>query len=207
MLSEVRIQTNDLVMPDGLIAPPRAGKSCELFTSDAHGRYQDAVRRGNTYLASNQAGIAAGAGIATASKNWNLFNAAGSGKILVLLELNIAITALPGAQVGAIFGVVTLPTQAAPSTNTAETVRNALIGGQSGNVGAVFNTTTLATSPVIVRSIAHWQWATAAGFAGAMFKDEVAGAIALMPGACFAIQATAAVTMQISGTWEEIPLT
>jgi hypothetical protein len=206
MINELRAQTTDLVVPDWTITQARCGKTGAQMVQDAHASYQDAVRRGNVFFAANQAGIACGAGIATASKNWNLYNPAGSGKIAVLWELNVALTVAPVAEVGAIFGVITLPTQTAPATNTAETVRNALIGSGNANVCAVYNTSTLATSPVIARIIAHWQWVSAAGFMGAMFKDEVKGAVCLMPGSVFAVQATAAATMQISGTWEEIPI-
>ena len=207
MLAETKVGPR--VAADGAILETRSEKSGAIVTADAHGRYQEAVLRGNVFFACNQAGIATGAGLATAAKNMTLYNPLGSGKNLVLLEITAAITVAPAAYPGSIMLAANLPTPtvpAAPATATAETVQNALLGSASG-AAKVYNTCTLAAAPVAIRNFASAAWITTGTTTSmGVVKDEVAGAIILPPGCYVSIMATAAVTLQCSMTWEEVPV-
>ncbi len=203
MLAETKVGPR--YAADGTTLELRSGRSGEGVVADAHGRYQEAASRGNVYFACNQAGIAIPVGLTTAAKNFTLYNPAGSGKNLVLLEITFAMTVQPSASPGAVMLVGNLTaTQAAPATKTAETVRNALLGGPAG-VGLVYNTTTLAATPVALRNICSIAWVTATvPTTISAVKDEVAGAIIIPPGIYVSVAATAACTAQFSMTWEEI---
>lgn len=190
----------------GTAAPFRADTTGAQIVSDGHARYQEAALRGNLYFASNQAGIALPAGLTTAAKNMTLYNPLGSGKNLVLVDICMGVTAAMAAFSGvvALVGNVSA-SQAAPSTATAETVRNAYLGGGSG-VGIVYNTCTLAATPVYLRSCFSLYWVTTGAVAtSAILKDEVAGAIIIPPGVYVSMASTAAATVQFSMTWEELP--
>ncbi len=199
MLSEGRV--GPAFLADGTQNELRLGKDSGLVVMDGHGRYQEAAVRGNLYFACNQAGIATPVGLATASKNFTLYNPYGSGKNLVLVD--ILVQSQTNAASGGLYLVGNLtPTQVAPATNTAETVRNCLLGGGSG-VGLVYNTTTLPATPVIIRPLPGLVFTTSGMLLG-YARDEVAGSIILQPGIFISIQGSAAFTLVCSMTWEEV---
>ncbi len=199
MLAETKVGPR--VVADGAQIETRSERSGCVVTADGHGRYQEAVLRGNVFFAANQAGIATPVGLATASKNFTLYNPFGSGKNLVLLD--ITIQSQSNAASGGLYLVGNLnPTQVAPATNTTETVRNALLGGPSG-AGLVYNTTTLPATPVIIRLLPGLVFTTS-GMLLAYARDEVAGSIIIPPGIFISVQGSAAFTILCSMTWEEV---
>lgn len=183
----------------------RQGSDGELIVGDGHGRYYEACRQGNLYLASNQAGVAAPAGLTTASLNFTLHNPLGSGVNLVLLNISGQATLDPAAD--AAVWLVANPTlnQVAPATVTALTVRNALLGNAAGK-GLAYSTATLAAAPVVIRPLAGVPWATAAGFAQVYINDDVAGSIIIPPSIYVSIQASAAITLAAAMIWEEVAI-
>src|SRR5438128_3748285 len=125
MLSELVVGPRTL--SDGAPFVQRGDRTGATMCADAHGRYMEAALRGNLYFAANQAGIATPVGLATASKNYTLYNPAGSGRNLVVLD--IVVHSQTNAASGGLYLVGNLTaTQAAPASVTAETVRNALLG-------------------------------------------------------------------------------
>lgn len=207
MLAQITTQTQGRIGPvagsDSGVQTVRLAKTGESVTSDAHGRYYEAAIRGTLFFASNQAGIATPVGLTTASKNFTLYNPAGSGKNLVLLDITVQATADPAADT-AIWLVGNLTaTQAAPATNTAETVRNGLLGGAAG-VGLVYNTTTLASTPVILRALPGVFFASGVGSGQIYARDEVAGSIIIPPGVYVSVQGLTAITLVCSMAWEEV---
>jgi hypothetical protein len=186
----------------------RQGRTAEMIASELQGRYYENVYRGNTYFACNQAAIVSSVGLSTASKVMTLYNPLGSGKNLVLLEVILSMTTLPVISTTVatnVFLAGNLNTaQAAPASVTAETVRNAFLGGGAGS-GLVYNTCTLAATPVAIRPLASVDVLTAVGYASLVCKDEVAGALVLQPGVYVSIQASAAtLALQASMTWAEV---
>jgi hypothetical protein len=203
-------QVGQQFLGDGAQATMRQGRTAEQIITELQGRYYENVYRGNTFFACNQAAIVATAGLSTAAKVMTLYNPAGSGKNLVLLEILLSMTTLPVVSTTVATNVFLAgnvnPLQAAPSSVTAETVRNALLGGASG-VGLVYNTCTLAATPVAIRPLASVDVLTTVGYAALVCKDEVAGALVIPPGIYVSIQASAAtLALQCSVTWAEVLL-
>ncbi len=95
MLNEGRVQTTDLVVSDGVTIAQRLGKTGETFVADAHGKYYDAVRRGNCYIgASKSFTVTATTDISpipatTGRSLLGVFNPTSSGKNLFILKIGV----------------------------------------------------------------------------------------------------------------------
>jgi hypothetical protein len=179
----------------------RQGRYGEIITSDGFGRYHEPTFRGQIYSASNQAGIASAAGLATASTVFTLYNPANSNTLISLVDISWAVTAAPAAAT-VIWLVGNLnPSQAAPATTTALTVINNNLALVSG-VAKAYTTATLAAAPTVLRILG--QIDAASNNTAGIFKDEIAGAIILSPGTYISVQALTATTIMASMTWQEI---
>ncbi len=204
------IQIGPQIVGDGAITQMRGGRTAEGILSELNGRYYEQGYRGNAYFACNQSAIVPTAGLSTAGKVMTLHNPVGSGKNLVLLEILLSMTTLPAISTTTATNIFLAgnltASQAAPTSTTAETVQNCLLGGASG-VGKVYNTATLAATPVAIRPLATVDVLTAVGFASFVCKDEVAGALIIQPGIYVSIQASAAtVALQCAMTWAELAI-
>src|SRR5882762_2101705 len=87
---------------DNTPAPLRGTKDGATAIQDAHGKYQEAVYRGNVFVAANNAGSAIPVTLAAASTGLILTNPPTSGKNLVLLECIVAPTAFLSSQLSAV---------------------------------------------------------------------------------------------------------
>lgn len=192
-------------LSDGAIAQPRLSKDGSFVLLHGHARYQEAALRGNLYFASNQAGIAATAGLSATSTIFTLYNPASSGVNLVLAEVIAHATVDPAADAAVWLVANVTAAQAAPTSTASLVVRNSLIGVGAGK-GIAYSTATLAAAPVVIRPLLTGAWGTAVGFANLYVKDEVAGAIIVPPGIYISVQASAVITVAASMTWEEVPL-
>jgi hypothetical protein len=194
----------EIVAADGTgVGDPRYDRVTAQVVTDAHGRYAEAVARGRVFLASTQAGAAAGAGLSATVATISLTNPPGSGRRLDLLIAIAAATAAPAAAAAAFLAAfIPGPTTAITHT-TPLTVRAALLGGPSvGPVGLADAAATLPAAPVIVCGLGGWS--TGVGFDVGVF--DVAGAVSVYPGSVITTQATAAVTAIWGYVWEEVPL-
>lgn len=183
----------------------RVTSTSELAVSDAHGRYQEAVLQGGVFVGGNPAAQALSLNVA-ASTGLILTNPLGSGKLLVILEVCIAIASLPAGQAAFILAVNNNPAAVAVVHTTPIVPKNALIGGAAG-AGLLDSSATLPVAPTVVRAIGGGPAATVAASTSwpAMIKDEIAGAIILKEGTSIALQAlTTAISVVASITWEEI---
>lgn len=163
-------------------------------------RHYEMAKRGNLYFAANQAAIASPAGLATASLNLTLYNPAGSGVDLVLLEILAQASAAPAA--GSMVWLVgnLTATQAAPATATALAIRNAYLGGAAGK-GLVYSTATLAAAPVVLFPLASVLAVSANPFW--FLRYNVDGQVIVPPGIYISIQASTVVSLQCGMLWEE----
>lgn len=185
----------------------RSSRQGDLVVTDAHGRYYEGVFRGQTFLAANNATVALSVLSATCT-GLSLTNPAGSGKILSLLNITGAIgTVAIVAENSVCLAANVNPVAAAVTHGTAATVRPALLGASNTAVGLVDTASTLPVAPVAIRQLVGWNWVTGgSGTNQINFDDDVAGAVALLPGTAVSIQAvTAAVNGVFSFTWEELP--
>lgn len=195
-----------VTLADGSPAQPRLGRTREVITSDAHGRYYEAVLRGNVYCACNQAGAAL-TNLASVATGFILFNPVNSGINLVLLEIAFlqTSTAAAAANAAVLLGANVNPSLGAPSSVTALVIRNSLLGNNKAGVGLAYNAATIGAAPVAIRAI--WQpsvSATATVGIPPFVKDEVAGAVIVGPGCCISMAALTALSGITSMTWEEV---
>ena len=189
------------------------GEYSDVLVSELQARYYENVYRGNVFFAANQALITTAAGLTSSqSTGFILYNPAGSGKNLVILE--ILTQAVIGTAAGANFllwlAACLSPTQAAPATIASTlTVNSALLGTGAAAVAKAYAQATLPTTPVVVRNLGAIQSiSNAAGnpVFPSWFKDEVAGALIVPPGIMVATQTSAALSISNSMTWAELPI-
>ena len=202
---------------DGAQQPPRLGHSTELVTQDCHGRYHEAVYRGNVFTTSTTA-----AGIALVAANASplalntgipvlgLYNPPASGKNLSILKCKLAtVSGTPGG--GFVWNVnANQASNALVSTFTATQLNNMTFAA-IGSVAKNLVNTAMTASTVIctmLRPIGG-PAAIAAGAGIYSLEEETAGEILVVPGnflgiACVAVGTTHVVSASI--TWEEIPV-
>lgn len=201
----VEIQAGPRFVADGSENKMRGGRTGEIITSDAHGRYHEAVSRGNVWVAANTAAQATSTSSATAT-GLILTNPAGSNRLLSILDITVGVGAAVAAafEVG-LFANVASQTQAAVVQTTPITPRNALIGsGQIGS-GLAASAATLPAAPTHIRTLLASGWVTATAQSIEVIKDEVAGAICLLPNTAVSIQSVVGTQSIIASiTWEEI---
>lgn len=179
--------------------------SWALRTAQAHGRYQEAVYRGNCYTAANQAAGALSLLSSTAT-GFILTNPLASGKGLAVLDICVALATAPA-------GAATICLSLGPYSATAVTqttalvVRNLLMTGATGSaVGLAASAATLPATPVVIRALGGGPVA-ASSISPAFIRDEIAGQIILLPGCSLNVHSlTTAISAVISIAWEEIPI-
>jgi hypothetical protein len=198
---------------DGAIPPgaPRYGKTGESIVSAAHGKYFEAVHRGNVYTGSTAGtGQAPGTAIGTTAAI-SLWNPLGSGKRLKLMKTSVGYNSgTLGA--GAIFYCLnTSPTATLPTGGTAITPTNCDAGAANNSVAKLGFGTTLAAAPTAVRPFASL-FAELASTANAMQQlvDDNDGEYVIEPGCGISLQAVAAAgtgpKLDFGFTWEEVAI-
>ena len=194
------------------------GEYQETLVTELHARYYQNVYRGNVFNATNGSAIATAGGFTTGTQTpFTLYNPAGSGKNLVILEI-ISTLALPAAPTGATYqlwlGACLTPTQAAPglSTATALTIHNALLGFGTNALALAYSAVATPSVPVPVRNLGAVQMLTntSAGTYGIVntmwFKDETAGALIVAPGVLVTLGTSTACSAIATMTWAELPV-
>src|SRR5436853_4378461 len=186
---------------DNTPAPLRGTRDGATATQEAHAKYQEAVYRGNVFVASNNAGSAIPTALAAACTGLILTNPPTSGKNLVLLECAVASTAPAIGQVSTIVLAYTGSLGTNVVHTTPLTITNALLGSPIKSVALADSSATLPSVPYVVRAITSMTGSAQSA------KDLIDGALILAPGSAIATfsltVATTAVTHMI---WEEIPL-
>lgn len=183
-------------------APARGDSFGNLAVQQASGQYRDAVLRGTVFGAANQTSKTIGTTLTATMVTFALYNPTTSGKNLVVLDwawTPISVTVTAGSAVIAI-NPDTL--QAAPATNTAETIRNMLLGSAVTSAAAVYNTSTIAAAPVALIGLGFAQ--TGVGIESAL-RVPVQGALILGPNT---VASSQGVTISLLGLgsaiWEEV---
>lgn len=192
------------VAADGAATVGRATKDSSFGMQDTHARYQEAVYRGNVFNACNQAAVTFGVGLSATVATFSLYNPAGSGKLLVLWSIQMAFSAAPAAATVLYLAAQTDLTKAAPTGLTLLTNNNAMLGAGASSVGKAMSAATLAAAPVAVRTMGSI--VAASSITPPIINDEIAGQIIIPQNGIVVLQATAACSGFISGTWEEIPV-
>lgn len=189
----------------------RQGRDAALVAHLAGAKYYDLVSRGVVYLGQTAvAGVAPGTALGTTAA-FSLYNPAGSGKVLVVLQGSMGyVSGTLGAGVVTWAANTTTAQLASDPSGTAIPARNALIGGPANNVGLPLTTVTLAAAPTPVRPFCSLG-ASLASTAVQPWQvvDDVDGALIVKPGKVLSLHATAAAgstPLVVFGCmWAELP--
>lgn len=193
----------------GAFKPFTSSISGAQRTSDAHGRFLNAVLENRVYALST-AGAAATAytGGAAGTPLLAIHNPANSGKYLALLAVGIA--SRVAASAAGTFGLnlwsgpSVLPT----GTTTPPTNVLSLAASGSGARGFVNTALTSSTALALALPLASYYWATAAGAIIAPSFFDIGGLLVAAPGNQIALGGTAALTSatyDVAMYWEEMP--
>lgn len=189
-------------LSDGAHSPIRLDESGSTATVNSHSFHEHMVLDGRTYVGSNLGGtpVTTQAGLSATTPALTLYNPVGSGVYLVLVGVNINITASPAAAAGLMLAYNS-PTEVAPTATTQANVTSAIIGKSGAPAGQCYRICTLPSAPLFFRAIGGTTGASAIG--GVVLKDHIDGEIIISPGVAISIQATSAATIIASVTWEE----
>jgi len=158
----------------------------------------------SVYCASTQAGVATSVALSTTQTGFTLTNPAGSGKNLVVLEINIAQSVAPAAAGVFVAAANVNPVATAVTQGTPLTVRSAKLGETGTGAGLAASAVTLPAAPVVVRPIGGGALATG-GIQSNFISDKVNGALVIEEGCALSINTiTTAVTAIIGMTWREV---
>jgi hypothetical protein len=199
----------------------REGKTGEQVVTQAHGKYYEAVSRGNVYAAVNLTARSPGTALG-ATPPITLYNPVASGKRLAILHVAFGQAATGTLGTGGLFHTVyTIKGPVASQSGTAPVVGsgavitpvNCLVGTANASVAQAFELGTLNANPAVFGLFANLS-EVAGGTVGdnsdRVFED-VDGAITLAPGAGWALEAIMAAGSSPLGwysvVWEEIPVT
>ena len=179
------------------------------LVADSAARYYNMVKRGNVFFAANS-GTATISLAGTAMTGLTVHNPAGSGKNIVLLEVCIAIGAIPAAASLLVLGQAAVPASTAVTHTSALSIYNALVTGAASST-SVAKADASSTTPSLVVCRVFGGGTPAASNTITMppfIKDEVAGALVFAPGTVFGIATitTALLTSMVSFTWAEEPI-
>lgn len=174
----------------------------------AHGRFQEAVYRGNVWFAANQAGAAL-SNLSATCTGFALSNPAGSGKLLSVLQIGIVqtSTAATTANAGVQLAANVNPVAAAVVHTTPLTVRNAMLGNSGTSVGLADSAATLPAAPVAIMNL--WQpsvSATATTGIPGLILVPVEGLVIVGQGCAVSLSALSALSVAAHMYWEEIPV-
>jgi hypothetical protein len=195
---------------DGQIQPIRLGRKGALVTQDAHGRYQEAIMRGNVYFLSiANAGPTAYTGGAAGTPLIGLKNPVNSGKALVLLALSLTIYTSAGTAGLGGFAFY-YGSNTAVSTGTKTNPTNALTMLATGSVAYGFVNTAMtgSTALTFLMAVATYYWATAGGAVLQSGFIDLGGIVVVAPSneVAFGLQVLpASTTVSCTLLWEEIP--
>lgn len=201
----VGTQTNS----DGTTKTFRMGKGGHQLANLGNGKYYELVRDGVVFIGQTAVtGVAPGTAIGTTAAA-ALYNPAGSGKLVVLLQTSLGyVSGTLGA--GLISYCVNTNLVAAAVTGTAMAHRNALVGATASAAASALTTATLPAAPQPVRTLCSLG-ASLASTAVQPWQvlDDVDGALILKPGATVSLQGTTAAgstpLVCISWMWAELP--
>lgn len=175
--------------PDGQPGLIGVERNQSLMVSEIHGKYGVAVARGNVFFASSGlAGTVLKLSAATmASVNFAVLNPVGSGKNLELLYLSYQVfgtgTQIVGQQ-GLAFQT-NIASAGVPTTTTAGTINNSLIGAGATSVASFFTVATLTNSAIGAQFPHYWFTTMLNAAVGAVQPQntfDLAGMFVMPPG-------------------------
>lgn len=191
----------------GSPAAVNTGWQNELLKSDLFPRFAYMGLSGLIFGAT-WAAAATAAASATAVGAFGLFNPAGSGKNLVLLDAFASLTTVAAATTVLQAGYQPIPNQTPTSQTSSTVISNLMIGNANASVAKALTAGTVVGAPTAtVRSFASFYMDLAAGDAITSVRDQLDGAIIIAPNSTLAIVSVANTpTINLSLTWAELPI-
>ena len=186
-----RVKVSDFT-EDGFVDRMRYGRSGDLIVSQGHGRYQEAVSRGNVFSAMSQTGCVWTVGLATTYTGVCVSNPNGSGKKLSILAAGFSERVAPaGIQDVSLAGAfsTTDVTHSVPGVPLNMQVGNSSIGVAKFDTGA-----TLPVAPKYLLPLIAGKTSAALSTASSIALVEIGGLVEVKPGgfviiACFTVGA------------------
>jgi hypothetical protein len=169
--------------------------------------FLEQARLGNMYSACNQAGATVTLINTSTTTGFVLSNPYGSGKDLVIKEAMFAYTTVPTATAVLFLAQSVAPSDVAHATTTAVGVYNVDGSGlrSGGPVARAYSVSTTPNLPVYSR-ILGYSPTTPATTSALSFKDEVNGAMILVPGTYVQISYITTAPVGITYmSWVEVP--
>ena len=207
-------QSGPQTLSDGLVSTVRISHDGSHVSQDSHGRFQEAVYRGNVWsLATAAAGvtITASQGVAytLGVPMLAMYNPAGSGKYAVLLAAKTVWASGTAAAQGIVIGVVPSAGVSAAGGNAAVNLLTGVSGGSTMKTFQTASMTGQTVAPTIVDFIGGPTTGALAAAGSAVYAWDYSGLVFCPPGAILGLYAAAAGTNPIvagSMFWEEIPV-
>ena len=166
--------------------------------------FVDQNRLGKLYTATNQAGATVTLINTSTTTGFVLSNPWGSGKKLVLKDATFAYTTVPAAAAVVFLAVSVAVSSVAHATTTALTVYKADGSGAAACAGRAYSVSTTPNLPVYSR-ILGYSPTTPATTGGLTFKDDINGALILVPGSYVQVSYITTAPVGIaSATWAEV---
>lgn len=206
--------------PDGAFPNAGAGRQQDALVSEVHGKWYTSAYRGNVYVGSTPgAGITVPGLLATAAK-FVLYNPAGSGKNLELINFSIGIAGTTTAVIGSLqfsacAGVGTVV--AIPNTLTNGVITAMPLGSLSsaatGTAGSGNTVAKVYAAATIVAPFSFFNLGISFGTTGASPGPVTAtqwfdGAIVMAPGTLISLESSVIQTQPMHPTliWAEYPV-
>lgn len=187
---------------DGAPSVPRLGHTGETIVQELHGRYFESTARGFGFTATNQAATAVSAGVATAYTGLLVYNPVGSGVVLVLNKVKLALTVAPAAasSLGLLQGFAA--TGGVSAAGALATISSNQVGSAKKSAAIAYAGATIVTPTWLMDMT---DAAAAGAFPAATTVVDLEGLYQVLPGAFVAIGALTAVTGLSFISWEELP--
>lgn len=197
---------------DGSNQPFLQGKAGELIAAELHGKWYTNAYRGNVFIGSTAlAGTVIPVNASGLVSTFTLWNPLGSGKNLELISYDLGIAGTTTAVIGSVALVGQIGVGAAiviPTSQTALTPINALIGAGSAPQAKLLSAGTLTGTPSVFASLGISFGTTGATPGPATAHYEFDGKLIIPPGVLITTVSTAAQTqaMQQQFVWAEVPI-
>lgn len=197
-------QVGPQTLSNGVQANIALGKAAEPLVSEFQGRYYSLAYAGKVFSACNQAAKA----LTTLSSTYTghlIYNPIGSSINLSILQCAVAVATAPAGVSTMHYEGTLIVQNAAPTSNTVNTVFSNLLGSSFTGQGNSYNISTLPTAPVAIRGLGGGPNATGSTTTP-FIVDDLAGLFVLLPGTYIGLgYLTTAISVVASFHWSELP--
>jgi hypothetical protein len=209
-MSLAQLQTGPQAVGPAAFPIRRGSRDACAVIQEGHGKFQEAVYRGNVFAVADQTGKTMPAGLSDSPTTVTLFNPKGSNMLAVIWWGGVVSTVDPGAGIAEIWVASNSIISAADPTGTAAAPRNCMIGNAKAPSITTLTTVTLPAAPVAIDVLGVFlSGLITVETQHAALGKWYDGALILYPGGALSFQASAASGAAAafgSWIWEEVLL-